>query len=463
MNNKNFTWMHIASVRIILITLAATLLLNAEAPAQNTGLDQTAMEIAQKMGVGWNLGNTMEGINWRTSKAPIDENYGTGTETHWQGTKTTREIIQYVKQQGFSSIRIPCNWRCGHITDATTCTIDPAWIDRVKEVVDYCVDEGLYVILNDHYDGGWLEQHITDTGNAKETNKQKLNILWTQIAEAFKDYDEHLLFAGLNEPNAENQSATNNLIEYEQVFIDAVRATGGNNTRRVLIVQGPSTDIDKTYSYFDITQLQDPTPDRLCVEIHFYYPWNFWGMTQDESWGNCFYYWGSGNHVSGSKHNATYGEENDMKKQAQKLKSKFVDKGVPVINGEFGVIWRAISGANESQEKHNASIKAYYKYMVETCLPNGIVPFAWDTNWCPAEPRTADQTPMTIIDRSHRSIYNPYMMDGIKEGLETAKVTLPTFQETVNVHTYDLQGRRVDPTNLQKGIYIRNGRKFIRR
>ncbi len=443
--------------------LATLLLCCADIKAQNTGLDQTAMEIAGKMGVGWNLGNTMEGINWRSSKAPIDENYGIGTETHWQGTKTTREIIRYVRQQGFGSIRIPCNWRCGHITNAAQCTIDPAWIGRVKEVVDYCIDEGLYVILNDHYDGGWLEQHITDTGNAKETNKQKLNILWTQIAEAFRDYDEHLLFAGLNEPNAENQTATNNLIEYEQVFIDAVRATGGNNARRVLVVQGPSTDIDKTCSYFDITKLHDPTPDRLCVEIHFYYPWNFWGMEKDESWGNCFYYWGNGNHVGGSRHNATYGEESEMRSQALKLKRKFTDKGVPVINGEFGVIWRAVSGSNESQPKHNASVKAYYKTMMEVCLPNGIVPFAWDTNWCPAEPRKADQAPMTIIDRARRSIYNSYMMEGIKEGMETADVPMPACMTADAGPVYDLQGRRVSKAGLRKGIYIQGGRKYVRR
>ena len=159
-----------------------------------SGWDKTSTQIAKEMMSGWNLGNTMEAINWKGSSAPIDENYGLETETHWQDTKTTADVIRYVKTQGFRSVRIPCNWRCGHISDAQTQTIDEAWINRVKEIVDDCIDEGLYVILNDHYDGGWIEQHIADDdASAIATNKAVLKNLWTQIATAFKDYDEHLL------------------------------------------------------------------------------------------------------------------------------------------------------------------------------------------------------------------------------------------------------------------------------
>jgi hypothetical protein len=201
----------------------------------------------------------------------------------------------------------------------------------------------------------------------------------------------------------------------------------------------------------------DPIGNKLAIEIHFYYPWNFWGMDKDESWGNMFYYWGSGNHVSGSKHNAIYGEESDMIKFADSLKNSFIDKGIPVINGEYGVIWRTnITGANESQEKHNASVRYYYKTMNKVCMERGIVPFAWDTN-------STGNNQMTIIDRSSKTIYNKYMMDGIKEAMEELGLTaIQAIKEDATPYTtatYNLKGQRV--TNPQHGIYIQNGKKYI--
>ena len=426
-----------------------------------TGLDQTAAQIAAKMGVGWNLGNTLEAGNNANN---YTNRGGLGAETYWQSTKTTPQLIEYIKSLGFRSIRIPCAWVMGHISNPDDHTIDPQWMERVRQIVDYCTSAGLYVLLNDHWDGGWLEEHIKDTDpNTIAQNKATLRDLWTQIATQFRDYDEHLLFAGLNEPNADTQAATDNLIAYEQVFIDAVRATGGNNLKRVLVVQGPSTNIDHTCNYFDITKLTDPTPNRLCVEIHFYYPWQFWGMTKDESWGNQFYYWGSGNHVSGSRHNATWGEESDMRREAQKMKTHFVDKGYPVINGEYGVMWRVVSGAGESQQQHDASIRAYYKYMNELCLEMGIVPFAWDTNWCPAHTRSTD-TPMTIVDRQQLSVYNPLMMDAIDDVLRTTAVSLPAPPRAVAPAgaTYDLSGRRHTSSHAPHGLYIVDGKKGVK-
>ncbi len=235
----------------------------------------SAREAARQMTPGWNLGNTLE------AGGGTEQNYknsGVGTETWWQQTKTTQEVIDYVKSKGFKSVRIPCAWVMGHISDPTTYQIDPSWMARVKEVVDYCIDAGLFVVLNDHWDGGWLENHIADTSpNTVAGNKAILKKIWTQIAEVFRDYDEHLIFAGLNEPGADNQSATNNLMDYHQVFVDAVRATGGNNAERVLIVQGPSTNIEHTTNFMDHLPA-DQNDDRLMVEVHFYTPWNFWGM-----------------------------------------------------------------------------------------------------------------------------------------------------------------------------------------
>ncbi|MBQ9677140.1 MAG: glycoside hydrolase family 5 protein [Prevotella sp.] len=438
----------------ICILITSACILHAQ-----SGLDKSATEIAKEMMPGWNLGNTMEAaINWGSNPAAVfNNNGGLASETAWQGTKTTQQIIDFVKAQGFRSVRIPCAWVYGHISNATNYTIDATWMARVKQIVDYCINDGLYVILNDHWDGGWLEEHINATGTTKTKNKEVLKSIWTQIATEFKDYDEHLVFAGLNEPNVEQQSVVTSLVEYEQVFIDAVRATGGNNAKRLLVVQGPSTDTEKTCNWMTNKMPNDPIGNKLAIEIHFYYPWNFWGMTKDESWGNMFYYWGSGNHVSGSTHNATYGEESDMKALADRLKTCFVDKGIPVINGEYGVIWRTnISGVNESQEKHNASIKAYYKTMNKLCMERGIVPLAWDTN-------STGNNQMTIINRSNLAIYNPYMMEGIKEAMEElgitaiAKIKANPYQN--NPRIYNLHGQQVQKP--QHGIFIQNGKKYV--
>lgn len=153
---------------------------------------------------------------------------------------------------------------------------------RVKEVVDYCIKDGLYVIINQHWDGGWIE-HNGMTANADiKTTKAQLTKIWTQIADNFKTYDEHLLFAGMNEPGVGAGEGdiigvadmSNRIAEYEQTFIEAVRATGGNNAKRVLIVQGPNTDIDKFVANNYMSKIHDSATDRLMVEVHFYDPYN---------------------------------------------------------------------------------------------------------------------------------------------------------------------------------------------
>lgn len=427
-------------------------------------MEQTAKDVAQRMMPGWNLGNTLEaGKSWE-GVTTFSNKGGLGSETAWQPTKTTQAIIDYVKSLGFRSVRIPCAWVWGHIADAENYTIDATWMKRVKEVVDYCINADLYVLLNDHWDGGWLDDNLTATGTQKEKNKAVLTAIWTQIATEFKDYDDHLVFAGQNEPPINKQTDVSALVEYQQTFIDAVRATGGNNVKRLLVVQGPSTDAEKTCNWLAGKMPVDPS-GKLAVEVHLYYPWNFWGMEKDESWGNMFYYWGKGNHVSGSKHNATYGEEADLQALLDNLKKKFIDKGYPVINGEYGVIWRTVTGANESQEKHNASIKYYYRFMNQLCMERGIVPMVWDTNYC------SGTNNMTIIDRKNLSVYNPYMMEGIHEAMEVVGIPVTAVSSVKNDRAvtnsiYDLSGRIVAENQLKasllpKGIYIRNGKKYV--
>lgn len=419
-------------------------------------MELTVQEVAARMAPGWNLGNTLEAGN---NAYNFTNRGGLAAETSWQDTKTTQDIIDYVKSQGFRSIRIPCAWVMGHISDKQTNTIDKQWMARVKEIVDYCINADLYVVINQHWDGGWLENNIDKTGDTKNNNMKILKDCWTQIAAVFKDYDERLLFAGLNEPNSEdNPKATTiqNLIDYEQAFIDVVRASGGNNSKRVLIVQGPSTDPEKTCKHFADKIPTDPE-NRLMVEVHYYAPWQWWGMEKDESWGKVFYYWGKDNHVSGSQHNATHSEEDFVEEVLEKMKKNFVDKGYPVYIGEFGANWRKMP-AGESQEKHDASIKWHYQVVVQKAMEKGMIPVIWDTNY-----RGAPS--MTVINRKDLSVYNPSMMDGIKAGVKAAStgissITLDKFSSNT---IFDLHGRKMDNAQLQNGVYIQNGRKWIKK
>lgn len=444
----------ILNMRKVILTLFVATAISSMA---QSSMELTATEVATRMSPGWNLGNTLEAGDSRNN---FTNNGGLSAETAWQGTKTTQAVIDFVKAQGFRSIRIPCAWVMGHIIDASDYTIDPVWMNRVKEIVDYSLKAGLYVVINQHWDGGWLENNIKDATLIPK-NKFILNKIWQQIAETFRDYDERLLFAGLNEPNADTQSATNNLVEYEQEFINTVRASGGKNALRVLIIQGPGTNIDHTCNF--LTKLPtDPAAQRMMVEVHYYAPWQFWGMEKDESWGKVFYYWGKDNHVSGSQHNATHSEEEYMEEELEKMKTMFADKGIPVYIGEFGANWRTISGSGESQEKHNASIKHHYKTLMKKCFAKGLIPVVWDTNYL-------NRPSMTIINRQALSIYNNYMMSGIHEAMEESGIPVTAVQA---VHTnqsagsgvYNLQGQYVCSTllsSLPSGFYIHNGTKYV--
>lgn len=389
-----------------------------QAKGDVAGMSHSASELSALMYPGWNLGNTLEGgssDNNYTNKGGID------AETAWQNTKTTQAIIDYVKQQGFKSVRIPCSWIMGHISDANNSTIDATWMARVKEIVDYCINAGLYVVLNDHWDGGWIEVNGFSSSSSsyslvdEATITAKIAVLkkiWTQIATEFKGYDEHVLFAGMNEPfqeynlfNSHHEALTPILKRYNQAFIDAVRATGGNNATRTLVVQGPSTSITSTVKYFSMPT--DVVTGRMMCEVHYYEPWDFCG-SEDGS----ILYWSSANH--GTSYNATWGEESWIKSQFESMKTNFVDKGYPVIIGEYGANWRdvsSISGAD--QDKHNASIKSYYYEVNRQAVNNGIVTFAWDIN---STNKNGKKGTMTIINRSNLSVFNQFALDGIIQG-----------------------------------------------
>lgn len=318
----------------------------------------TAPELAKRMDVGLNLGNTFEAI--------CDEDA-------WGAGKTSQKLIDSIKAAGFNTIRIPAAWFCH--SDTISSTIDPQWMARVKEVVDYCMKDKLYVILNMHWDKGWLENRINEKHQLKVNERQKL--YWSQIANYFKDYDEHLLFAGANEPNAAKPEQMAVLMSYYQTFVDAVRKTGGNNASRTLIVQGPETNIEKTLEFMN-TMPKDKIANRLMVEVHFYSPFQFCLMEKDAEWGKMFYYWGKDFHSkTDTERNATWGEEDAIDKLFHDMKIKFIDKGIPVILGEFGAYRRKITDL-ENQELNNKSVEHFNGYVVKMAITNGMIPYYWD-------------------------------------------------------------------------------------
>ena len=256
----------------------------------STGMS-TAVQLAAKFKLGWNIGNTLE---------------ATGGETSWGNPLITESYVKFVKQQGFTAIRLPCSWDI-HVDDKATAHIDPTWMNRIKEVVGYCVNNDLYVMLNIHWDGGWLENNIINAKQDSVSAKQKA--LWEQIATAMRDFDEHLMFASANEPAADNAEKMAILASHHQTFVNAVRSTGGKNSHRVLIVQGPNTSATLTSELMN-TLPTDPAANRLMVEVHNYTPSQFCFLNEDVSWGKMVYYWGTGNHSTiEPDRNPTYGEE----------------------------------------------------------------------------------------------------------------------------------------------------------
>jgi aryl-phospho-beta-D-glucosidase BglC (GH1 family) len=248
----------------------------------------------------------------------------------------------------------------------------------VKEIVGYCVNNDMYVMLNIHWDGGWLENNITKAKKDSVNAKQKA--LWEQIATALRDFDEHLMFASANEPNADDAQETEILTSYHQTFVNAVRSTGGKNSYRVLIVQGPNTSASLTSDLMN-TLPKDPVPNRLMVEVHNYTPAQFCFLNEDASWGKMFYYWGAGNHSTiEPERNPTWGEEDAIIADYNKVKQKFIDKGIPVIMGEYGAYRRnGSSNVPKDMVKHEASVDYWITFTTKEAVARGIKPFWWDT------------------------------------------------------------------------------------
>lgn len=362
--------------------------------------DLNQSQIVEAMGPGWNLGNQLESV---TDNVP--------EETNWGNPVITEKLIQSVKAAGFKSIRIPVSY-FAKIDDDKDYTIDSKWLDRVQEVVDYCIKNDLYAVINIHgdgyntIDGSWL---LCNGKNQTEI-KKKYKKVWKQIAERFKNYDEHLLFESMNEEfdgsySEPNKEYYQNINDYNQIFVDTVRKTGDNNTKRWLIIPGWNTNIDYTAGDYGFKlptdQYRDKSIDkeeqRIMISVHYYSPWDFCGgengvITQ---WGN---------EADDPSKTSTTCDETYMKNQLNLMKTTFADKGYPVFIGEYGSIDKT------SYDSENEYYRAYFaRKLCQLSRKNGCIPMYWDNGYNGVHG-------FGLFDRTTCEITQPVIIDAIMEG-----------------------------------------------
>ncbi len=354
-NRKKYPALSIAT--ILLIFFISVLGQDYIPPDSTDMRNITSIELAQEMIPGWNVGNSLE---------------ANGGETAWGNPQITQRLIDSVKAAGFNAIRIPVAW--SKFSDESTFTIEESWLERVEEVVWYVLSSGMYAIINEHWDNGWIQPTYADSAYVKN----RLAAMWKQIAIYFRDYDDHLLFAGTNEVMKENNwgeptkeyYTVQNL--YNQVFVNTVRATGGRNYYRHLLVQGYRTDINCTVKYFVIPQ--DVVPNRLMVEVHYYDPYNF-TLNEDDK----IIQWGK--YATDASRTETWANESWADGQFNKMKTNFIDKGYAVILGEYCATSRLNLGSAELNAQHAEYRRYYINYVTYSMVNHGLVPFYWDNGF----------------------------------------------------------------------------------
>ena len=348
-----------------------------------------ATEIYPKMGLGYNIGNTME--------VP-------GNPTAWGNSFPDAAYVKAIKDAGFTTVRIPCAWD----SHASNGTINAGWLDSVKTVVDLVINNGMYAILNSHWDNGWLEDRVFDgTGYAKDETitssaaevAAKQENYWKQIATKFAEYDEHLIFASANEPGvndpwnggsdngqwAFDETRMQVLKQFHEACLKAVRSTGGNNATRIVVVQSPRTEIDKSPLLASMYPTDPAGEGYTMAEVHFY-PYQFSLKTDGDTkydWGtmNEFYYWEDqtpGNDAAHTCSGTSLGSKSSIDELFSGLKSRFYNNGIPVVIGEMGAVKRfGLTG--ERLRAHLNARAAWYGYTAAAAKKNGLVPCVWDT------------------------------------------------------------------------------------
>ncbi|WP_222595478.1 cellulase family glycosylhydrolase [Cellulomonas terrae] len=367
-------------------------------PTPTTGpITGSAAQLVADLGKGWNLGNQLE--------ATVN---GVPSETAWGNPVVTGALLDRVKASGFSTVRIPVSY-LGKIGSAPSYTVDPAWLSRIQAVVNLAYDRGLHVIINMHGDGyksvsgAWL---ICDA-SGQDAIKAKYQKVWQQVASTFQGYGGRLILESMNENfdgqyGAPTQPCYSNINAYNQIFVDTVRRTGGNNTSRWLLVPGWNTNIDYTAGSYGFVVPSDQyrssaipgNEKRLMISAHYYDPWDFTGTEN-----GTITQWGP-NATNASK-KSTWGQQDFMDAQLKKMHDTFVVHGYPVFIGEYGSIDK--TAFDSSNNRYRAD---YARTLVATAKKYGAATAYWDNGY-------NGQYGFGLFDRSSATVTQQGIIDAI--------------------------------------------------
>lgn len=332
---------------------------------QSTGINSPANKFVRNMKIGWNLGNTLD--------AHSDQNKANemGYESDWCGIVTTKEMVDEIKAAGFQTMRVPVSWH-NHVLADGSYTISEAWLNRVQEIVDYAIDNDMHVIINIHHDNS--TSYMYPSKKYLEQSKAYVAAVWIQVAERFADYDEHLIMEGLNEPRLIGTSdewwldlnkqqcveAVQCINELNQVFVDTVRASGGYNGERYLLVPGYAASLQgATNPYFEMPRDIAGNENKILVEVHAYTPYNFALCAPEESRSTD--QWSADDKASTA----------EIDELMDTLYEKYVRNGTGVVIDEFG--------ARDKNGNTQARIE-FAAYYVAAARQRGITCCLWDNN-----------------------------------------------------------------------------------
>lgn len=375
------------------------------------GID--AFDIVWEMGLGTNLGNTMECCgSW------IDSSSVSNYETAWGAPITTQEMLTGMKEAGFSSIRIPVGWSNMMSTDGKY-TINEEYFKRVETVMNYALNADMYVVINIHFDGGWWARFGSKDATEREEAMKKFKSMWLQIANRFEEYSERVIFESANEELGQRLNwtedyagsgyftTTDQLYEttnaINQAFIDVVRGTGGNNAKRYLTVAGYDTNIDLTCDG-RFKMPKDTIDGHLMVSVHYYAPAPFCiANDPNNSWG----------------YSDSWGTEQDiaaMKRDFNTMCTHFVNKGYPVIIGEYGVTDITVDDKIVIKEGRDL----FFKTVCEITTANNMCPMLWDAN------QIYDRRTLSMVDERDKENFL-----SLSKKIKETPVKKPTFEKGV--------------------------------
>jgi endoglucanase len=347
----------------ILMSFTATYPLTVSAKSGDTGemRNISTMELVRDMGIGINLGNTFDACgDWI---AQWSSGSVTDYETAWGSPVVTQDMIQGYADEGFGVVRIPVAWS-NMMNDDGTYTINSEWMARITEVVDWVLDADMYAIINIHWDNGW----VNDFPENKDESMKRYETMWTQISDNFKDYSDYLMFESQNEElgwesiwnkwaGDDGKEESYQLVnEINQKFVDTVRNSGGNNAERHLLISGYNTGIDVTCD--SLFKMPDDPVNRCAVSVHYYTPVGFAILEEDASWASARSTWGT---------DEDYAELNS---NLDMLKTNFIDKGIPVIIGEYGC---------PIKNKDADSVRLFLSSVCRAAYERNLCPILWDT------------------------------------------------------------------------------------